>query len=77
MKQPGFHQACEVAFAECGGAVKGYITEEEVLTIILLFAFTTCVEILINTNLFFPIFFLMKSYEVTSNLLSPAGMKTR
>ncbi|XP_061346978.1 lysophospholipid acyltransferase LPEAT2 [Gastrolobium bilobum] len=29
MKQPGFHQACEVAFAECGGAVKAYIVEQE------------------------------------------------
>ncbi|XP_058759787.1 lysophospholipid acyltransferase LPEAT2-like isoform X2 [Vicia villosa] len=29
MKQPGFCQACEIAFAECGGAVKGYIVEEE------------------------------------------------
>jgi hypothetical protein len=55
MKQSGFHQACEAAFAECGGAAKGYIVEEEVLTTILLFAFTTCVEILINTN-FFPFF---------------------
>lgn len=31
MKQPGFCQACEIAFAECGGAVKGYIVEEEVI----------------------------------------------
>ncbi|KAK2353897.1 lysophospholipid acyltransferase LPEAT1 [Trifolium repens] len=29
MKQSGFHQACEAAFAECGGAAKGYIVEEE------------------------------------------------
>lgn len=29
MKQPGFNQACEVAFAECGGSVKGYIVEDE------------------------------------------------
>ncbi|KAK7349582.1 hypothetical protein VNO77_07059 [Canavalia gladiata] len=29
MKQPGFHQACEEAFAGCGGAVKAYIVEQE------------------------------------------------
>ncbi|TKY63812.1 Lysophospholipid acyltransferase LPEAT2 [Spatholobus suberectus] len=29
MKQPGFHQACEEAFAGSGGAVKGYIVERE------------------------------------------------
>lgn len=29
MKQPGFHRTCEAAFAECGGAVKAYIVEEE------------------------------------------------
>ncbi|KAK7274634.1 hypothetical protein RIF29_15730 [Crotalaria pallida] len=29
MSQPGFHEACEVAFAECGGAVKDYIVEQE------------------------------------------------
>ncbi|XP_027334666.1 lysophospholipid acyltransferase LPEAT2 [Abrus precatorius] len=28
-KQPGFHQACEEAFAGCGGAVKPYIVEQE------------------------------------------------
>jgi hypothetical protein len=76
MKQSGFHQACEAAFAECGGAAKGYIVEEEVLTVILLFAFTTCVEILIKTN-FFPFFLFEFSYEISSNLLSPAGMKMR
>jgi len=31
MSQPGFHQACEEAFAGCGGAVKPYIVEQEVL----------------------------------------------
>ncbi|KAK7382160.1 hypothetical protein VNO80_00894 [Phaseolus coccineus] len=29
MSQPGFHQACEEAFAGCGGAVKPYIVEQE------------------------------------------------
>ncbi|OIW17033.1 hypothetical protein TanjilG_13852 [Lupinus angustifolius] len=29
MTQPEFHQACEVAFAERGGAVKAYIDEQE------------------------------------------------
>jgi len=33
MKQLGFNQACEAAFAECGGSVKGYIVEDEVLII--------------------------------------------
>lgn len=45
MTQPGFHQACEVAFAECSGAVKDYIVEQEVLSSKLLFAFTTCVPL--------------------------------
>lgn len=31
MSQPGFHQACEEAFAGCGGAVKAYVVEQEVL----------------------------------------------
>lgn len=29
MTQPGFHQACEEAFAGCGGAVKAFIVEQE------------------------------------------------
>ncbi|KAH1256190.1 Lysophospholipid acyltransferase LPEAT2 [Glycine max] len=29
MSQPGFHQACEEAFAGCGGAVKAYVVEQE------------------------------------------------
>ncbi|XP_019456944.1 PREDICTED: lysophospholipid acyltransferase LPEAT2-like [Lupinus angustifolius] len=29
MTQPGFNQACEVAFAECGGAVNAYIVEQQ------------------------------------------------
>ncbi|WVZ17232.1 hypothetical protein V8G54_010214 [Vigna mungo] len=29
MSQPGFHQACEEAFAGCGGAVRPYIVEQE------------------------------------------------
>lgn len=39
MKQPGFRQACEVAFAECGGAVKPYIVEQEVLWSIISYSY--------------------------------------
>ncbi|RYR71932.1 hypothetical protein Ahy_A02g006142 isoform C [Arachis hypogaea] len=37
MKHRGFHQACEEAFAECSSAVKGYIVEQEVHELFMLF----------------------------------------
>ncbi|KAI9110158.1 hypothetical protein K1719_019199 [Acacia pycnantha] len=34
MKQPLFHQACQSAFAECGGGINNYIVEQQLLDII-------------------------------------------
>lgn len=37
MKQPLFHQACQSAFAECGGGISDYIVEQQVFFFLLLF----------------------------------------
>ena len=51
---PLFPQACELAFAECCGPVKGYIVEQDVLLLLILFFFLNLwIELILTYTLFF------------------------
>ena len=76
MKQPGFLQYCELAFSECGGAVKDYIVEQEVLCS---FTILFCPLLMhwTNTNLCLLFLSFKISCEISSNPLSLAGKSMR
>ena len=76
MKQPRFLQYCKLAFSECGGAVKDYIVEQEVLcSFTILFCLYLCTGLTL-TCAFFSYPFKI-SCEISSNPLSLAGKSMR